>query len=272
MVRKNNGNNMITNPTIVTALFDIGRDKWVNYDLSYHTYMMWMRNILYFDTNMVIYTEEKFKEFIIEHRKVVDPTLEKTIIVIDELHNLDSYRLFYDEVNSLMSDDDFKKKKHFNVPEMTEPLYNIIIFNKLYFIKKSITEKYFDSDMFIWCDAGVLRDHQPTIKKDFPNLKKINEGFNDKITFFSHHENFNIGDRPYHLFAQFRYIHGGCFFIPNNQKIDKLIFRFKSLVTEYLKNGYVGSEEKYLDFCYLDDKEEYNIVKSDWRQYFDLFG
>jgi hypothetical protein len=26
-----------------------------------------------------------------------------------------------------------------------------------------------------------------------------------------------------------------------------------------------------LDFCYLDNKENYNIIKSDWRQYFDIF-
>jgi len=272
MVRKNNRNNMITTPTIVTALFDIGRDKWSNYGLSYHTYMMWMRNLLYFDTNMVIYTEEKFKDFVIDQRKQIDPNLEKTIVIIDDLDNLNSYQMFYDEVKTLMEDEEFKNKRHFNVPEMTEPLYNIIIFNKLYFIKRSISEGHFNSDMFIWCDAGVLRDGEPLIKKGFPNLNKINNGYDKQITFFSHHEEFSINDRPFHLFSQFRYIHGGCFFVPNNEKIDKLIENFNTLVSEHLKNGYVGSEEKYLDFCYLDNKDEYNIVKSDWRQYFDLFG
>ena len=72
----------IKNTTIVTAIFDIGRDEWDNFTMSYHTYLMWMRNILFLDTNMVIYTEEKFKKQIIDFRKEVDPTLEKTIIVI----------------------------------------------------------------------------------------------------------------------------------------------------------------------------------------------
>jgi hypothetical protein len=263
---------MITNPTIVTALFDIGRDKWDNYEISYNTYMMWMKNILYFDTNMVIYMEEKFKNFIIEQRKVVDPNLEKTIIKIDVLENLNSYKLFYHETKTLMESDEFKSRLHFNVPEMTKPLYNIIIFNKLYFIKKSIDDKDFNSDMFIWCDAGVLRDFDAKIKKGFPNVEKINNGFSDKITFFSHQENFTIDDKPFHLVSQFRYIHGGCILVPNNEKINKLIFVFNNFIRENLKKGYVGSEEKYLDFCYLENKDKYNIIKSDWRQYFDIFG
>ena len=52
----------IKNVSIVTAIFDIGRDKWDNFTMSYHTYCWWMRSLLYLDTNLIIYTEEKFKE------------------------------------------------------------------------------------------------------------------------------------------------------------------------------------------------------------------
>ncbi len=263
---------MIKNTTIVTAIFDIGRDNWDNYGLSYGTYLHWMRNLLYFDNNVVIYTEEKFRKFIEDNRKVVDPDLSKTIIVIDEITNIDTHRSYFNDVKVLMESNDFKKRIHFTVPEMTKPLYNIIIFNKLFFIKNSIEENHFNSDLYIWCDAGILRNDIPTIKKGFPNLEKINDGFNDKITFFSHETNFSIPNKDFHLVSQFRYIHGGCFFIPNNGTIDSLIETFKAEISESLIRGYVGSEEKYLDFCYLQDKSKYNIVKSDWRQYFEIFG
>lgn len=263
---------MIKNTTIVTAIFDIGRDGWDSYGLSYNTYLHWMRNILYFDSNIVIYTEEKFKKFIEDVRKHVDPTLTKTTIIIDEISNIESYKLYYNEVKVLMESDEFKKRIHFNVPEMTKPLYNIIIFNKLFFIKESIEKNHFNSDLFIWCDAGILRNDIPVIKEGFPNVDKINNGFNDKITFFSHETNFSTPSKDFHLISQFRYIHGGCFFVPNNGSIDNIIKSFTKEITESLKRGYVGSEEKYLDFCYLEDKTNYNIVKSDWRQYFDIFG
>ena len=56
----------IKKTAIVTALFDIGRDKWDNYEQSYHTYIEWMKNLLSLNSKIVIYTEEKFSSQIIE--------------------------------------------------------------------------------------------------------------------------------------------------------------------------------------------------------------
>jgi hypothetical protein len=263
---------MIKKTTIVTALFDIGRDKWENYAQSYHTYQYWMKNILNFENEMVIFTEDKFKDFILENRKKADPELIKTKIVVQDFQDIDSYKKYYSKIKNLMNDEVFKSKVIFKVPEMTKPEYNTVIFNKLYFIKYIIDNKLCDSDFFIWCDAGVIRDEKKEVYTGFPNLDKINEKFSNKVTFFSHQENFSIHNRDLHLLSQYRYIHGGCFFIPNNGVINELIERFDKLVEHYLNNKVIGSEEKILDFCFLDNKDNYNIVKSDWRQYFDLLS
>lgn len=103
-------------------------------------------------------------------------------------------------------------------------------------------------------------------------MEKINNGYKDKITFFSHHLDFKTEDKNFHLLSQFRYIHGGCFFIPNNESIYELINDFQNEINESLDREYIGSEEKYFDFCYLNNKDKFNLVKSDWRQYFDIFG
>ena len=60
---------MITNPVIVTSLFDIGRDTWDNFKVSYHTYLWWMKNTLAIDANFVIYTDNRFYEDIIKMRQ-----------------------------------------------------------------------------------------------------------------------------------------------------------------------------------------------------------
>jgi hypothetical protein len=41
---------MIQTPTIVTALFNIGRDTWDNYQQGYDTYLSWMTSLLMYDT------------------------------------------------------------------------------------------------------------------------------------------------------------------------------------------------------------------------------
>lgn len=260
---------MIKNSAIVTALYDIGRDKWKDYKLTYDTYLYWMDNILNIDSDIIIFTEKKFLDRIISSRKKIDINLERTKIILNDFVNLDSYLKYYDKIKTLMGSDEFKKKIYFKVPEMVNPEYNTVIFNKFNFIKESM--KKTEYDLYVWCDAGMLRDNKQNNKK-FPNLEKINKGYSDKVTFFSHSINFKINNRKQHLLSQYRYIHGGCFFVPKISDLNYLIDTFEKIVDEYLNYGFVGSEEKYYDFCYEDNKEKFNIVKSDWREYFKFFG
>lgn len=260
---------MIKNTVIVTALFDIGRDTWNSFEQSYNTYLYWMNNLLSLDSNIIIYTEEKFLNSILEKRKKIDPNMKKTKIIVESFEDLEAYIKFYHKIKNLMSDEEFKKKIHFSVPEMTQPKYNTVIFNKLYFINRSIRD--YDYDLYIWCDAGVLREntYEGIV---FPKVEKIDKNLHNKITFFSHDVNFKTNNRELHLLSQYRYIHGGCFFVPKTANLNFLIDYFENMVENYLEKGFVGSEEKYYDFCYEDNKEEFNIIKSDWREYFKIFG
>ena len=127
----------MVNPVIVTALFDIERDKWDNYEQSYHTYIEWMKNLLSLNSKIVIYTEEKFSSQIIEIRKKYDKNLENTLLVLKKFEELDFYKTYYEPIKKLMESDEFKSKIHWQVPEMTKPKYNIVIYNKISFIEES---------------------------------------------------------------------------------------------------------------------------------------
>lgn len=262
----------IKNTTIVTAIFDIGRDNWDNFTMSYHTYLMWMRNILFLDTNMVIYTEDKFKKQIIEFRKEVDPNLEKTIIVIEPLDKIEGYKKFYEPLNSLMSSEEFKGKIQFDVPEMTKPLYNVVMFAKLFYILDSYRRDLFETDLFVWADAGVLRNDKPELGISWPDTQKINELDNNKVTFFCHHPYVRVGEDHYeqHALSQMRYIQGGSIFVPKGC-VKEVCEVFEDVVSESINNGYVGSDEKMFDFLYLRNPEKYNLIQCGWREYIDLF-
>ena len=91
----------INNPVIVTALYDIGRDKWEKFTQSYGGYIHWMERTLSLDSNLVIYTQQKFKDEIESYRRKYDVNLEKTIIVIQELEELEGYKLYNQKLNDL---------------------------------------------------------------------------------------------------------------------------------------------------------------------------
>ena len=172
-------------PVIVTALYDIGRDKWEKFTQSYGGYIHWMERTLSLDSNIVIYTESKFYEEIKSYRVKYDPDLTKTIFVIEELEELEIYKLYNGKLENLMFSDDFIKKIQFNVPEMNRPLYNVIMFNKIFWLKHCVDNKYFNNDMVIWADAGGLREPLDQYKSViWPDIKKINEINSDKIIFF----------------------------------------------------------------------------------------
>ena len=178
----------INNPVIVMALYDIGRENWNNFRMSYQTYGWWMRNTLSIDANIVVYTESKFIEELTKYRQEFDPELKKTKFIEQPLEELPMYKKYNSILTKLMGSEEFNKKVSFHdVPEMSQPLYNIIMFNKVFFLKDTIDNKYFDNDMVIWADAGGLRNDVNLYKnKKWPSISRIKKLDPNKITFFSH--------------------------------------------------------------------------------------
>jgi hypothetical protein len=260
---------MINNPVIVTALYDIGRDNWDTFNLSYDRYLWWMRNTLSLDANIVVFTESQFVEKITEYRKEFDPTLAKTIIIEKPLEKLDVYEKYFNKITNLMESVEFKKKVQTLVPEATKPLYNIVMFNKFFFLKEVKDKGYFHNDMLIWADAGGLREDISNYANcSWPSIEKIND-LNGKITFFSHSNNISINNNQYHSLSQIRYIQGTAFLVPSD-KIDLLTERVCATIEESIENGYIGSDEKILDIAFCKNPDEYNLIKCTWRQYFDI--
>tara|TARA_R110002020_G_scaffold148374_1_gene324202 strand:+ start:1501 stop:2865 length:1365 start_codon:yes stop_codon:yes gene_type:complete len=257
-------------PVIVMALYDIGRDNWDSFDLSYNTYLGWMKNTLSLVADFVIYTEDKFVDKIKEYRSEFDPEFQRTELIVKPLEELEYYVEYNVKLRNLMSSKEFKDKVHLDVPEAVQPLYNIIMFNKLSFLKDAKDNGYFGGDYFIWADAGGLRNDISEYRgQSWPDLKKIEE-YGNKIVFFSHSADFNIDDYEFHSLSQIRHIQGTSFFVPI-EKLDKFVKTFKETVDECLNSGFIGSDEKVLDITYLKCKEDYQLIHCTWREYFQIF-
>lgn len=243
-------------PVIVTALFDIGRDKWTHHTQSYGGYMHWMERTLSIQTPMVVYTEEQFIEQIRETR---EKYFHQTQYIITTKEELEVSKLFYDDISKLMSSEEFKSKIQFQVPEMLEPWYNILMLNKIWWLKDA--RKWIEGTHYIWTDAGCYREDIKEVNKPFPT-KRIG----DKPIFFSHHENISIHNQDDHILSQMRFIQGGSFIVPKEQ-IEDLGIQIYKLIESFLDKGLVGSDEKYFDFLYLQNKEEIEIIQCGWREY-----
>lgn len=261
----------VNNPVIVMALYDIGRNGWNSFGLSYDTYLGWMRNTLSLDCPVVVYTESKFAERIRSMRREFDPESEKTVVVELPLEGLDCYVKYHARLSELMDSEEFRRKVCNDVPEMNRPLYNVIMFNKLRFLKDACEKNYFGNDMLMWADAGGLRESLNNYRGErWPSLRKINQLDNSKVTFFSHSKDITVGDRQYHALSQIRFIQGTAFLVPSTL-VDALTEAFERTVDECLEAGYIGSDEKMFDITYCKNREAYNLIKCTWRTYFGIF-
>lgn len=261
----------IKSPVIVTALYDIGRDKWEKYTHSYGGYIHLMERTLSIKAKMVIYIPEKFKEEVINYRKKYDENLDDTIIIVQELEELEAYKIYNDKLNDLMFSEAFMKKADFDVPEMNRPLYNVIMFNKVFWLKDCVDKKYFDNDLVIWADAGGLREPIELYKnKVWPNIDKLNNVEKNKNIFFSHNKDFNVDDKQFHALSQVRNIQGTSFFVPSHLIYD-LTDEFLKTVDECISLEYIGSDEKIFDMVYIKDKSKHHLIQCTWREYFKIF-
>lgn len=247
---------------IVSALFDIGRDKWNRYNCSYGGYLDWMERLLAIDNDMVIFTDRFGDE--IQRRREKYGHSSKLVIIEQPIEETYSYKNFHDKLNRLMSSGEFKRKIQFDVPEMVQPLYNIVMFNKVYFMREVFDENYLDNDILLWVDAGCFREGINSSK--WPDINKLNF---EKPLFFSHVNDIRINDWEFHAMSQIRNIQGGCFVCPSNQ-VGALAECFETIVETCIHDGFIGSDEKILDFVYLMNHENYDLYKCGWREYYNI--
>tara|TARA_R110000803_G_scaffold83898_8_gene149979 strand:+ start:627 stop:1406 length:780 start_codon:yes stop_codon:yes gene_type:complete len=250
-------------PVIVSALFDIGRENWSNFTMSYHTYTSWAQYLLSMNTPIVFFTEEKLKNDILATRILYDPNLEQTKIIVKTKEELDLYKSHYHRVKDVMESDSFAKIVQFDdVPEMCQPWYNIIMYSKLSLMQETYEQQYLPCNSLIWKDAAVYREGEFSDKK-WPNTEKIDT---IRPTFFSHHDKVNILHNKDHLLSQTRFIQGGAIVSPG-YIIKDLNKKYLKLVDFYLDQGYIGSDEKYLDLLVKENPQAYNLIKCNWREY-----
>ncbi|AYV85787.1 MAG: hypothetical protein Satyrvirus41_2 [Satyrvirus sp.] len=226
------------NKTIVTAFFDIGRDKWNRHVRTLSEYLNDAVKNLSLDENMVIFIEEPLANFVKEHRKDFP---NKTHIIVIKKENLPKYYL-RNKIKEIMDSPEFKKDlADPTIPEMWNPDYVLIMWSKTDLIEKAIDLDPFRSTHFCWLDFG-MRDYSQTIK--FPKI------FNDKIKFL-------------------------CRSMPEESDLDR-IKMCKSHINRFAGTFFTGRKDYMLDFIKEVDKEierciKLNVVDNDQTIFSNVF-
>jgi hypothetical protein len=140
------------------------------------TYLSWIKNILSIvnNFNLVIYTDkESFKQLI----NVLDISNKKIKIIIKPIEDFYTYRY-----------KDFWIKNHersnLNLHSHTDWKLNMLWNEKVFLVNETISNKYFDTLYYGWCDIGYFRNrkndlHTKHLSRWPNNTKLLNSNFND---------------------------------------------------------------------------------------------
>ena len=165
-----------------------------------------------------------------------------------------------------MNSDFFIKNRWENhTPEMIYPEYNIINFNKVSFLEKSIQDNWFNSEYFIWMDAGFYHSKFPQEYryKQYPDVNKIKILDDNKIHFLTLTEEIELKS-----YFDPRVSITGSMFAGKAQPILKLKKLCFETIEEFLNSNAINDDQTIYAFSYMKDPNLFNLQKNDWFQNF----
>lgn len=264
--------NMTT--TLITALYNIGRDNLTgkNAHRSFTKYLNWFKHVLSINVPMVIFIPPDLVYYVKEHR---NPQYQ-TNIIIRNFEDLAAYK-YYDKIQNIINNmtrepnSDGSFPSYFTeCPEFITAKYETIIFSKFDFLKEVSHENPFNTEYFIWLDAGTFYQEPPFNNKlEWPDPYKIRI-LRDRFLISNY--DFNVNDtsplsnkRSYLRLNRNEicaYILGG-----NYYAINLVHHQFWNEVENAINMGVINNEQHFLQLMALERPEYYYIWYQTRYQY-----
>jgi protein YibB len=256
----------VKDTTIVTALYDLNRENWDGFKRPFSQYKEWMKSMLSFDAPMVIYVDPSDVEFIKQHRADKE---NKTRVIPIAFKDLYVNTKWGEQIREVMKSEEFLKDQTVpSHPQIAFPEYNILMHEKIQFVKRAVENNPFDTEHFMWLDAGVyhMNNRMDIIGKKFP-LNHIN----DKINFICVEEP-TASDLELENFYKGHNVKIiGTSWLGHRDAILEFEKEYSSLIEESLENKMMDQDQSFLTVCSLRRPEICNVHKGAWKDALDLW-
>jgi hypothetical protein len=260
-----NENKEPSNVTIVTGLWDLGRDKLSEFTRSYDSYLNKFAELLKSPVNMVIYVSKKDEEFVWQHR-----SKKNTLVKIFEIEDFQTLYDYESKVEPIRNNSEWYSQAGWleNSPQAKLKYYNPVVMSKMFLLNNATIYNPFNTDYFYWIDAGIINTvHGGYFYHDlvFDNLPKYSEHI-DSFLYLSYPY---IPVNEVHGFeskrleqlskSEINYVCRGGFFGGHLSKIKHLNDRYYHTLNQTLSEGLMGTEESI--FTILSHTEKQHVYR-----------
>ena len=252
--------------TLVTALYDIDRVSRGD-GRSFDEYLSWFSKTLKVKSPMVIFVDTSLREFVEEHRKNLP-----TKIITQSLENVPYYYL-NEKIQKILDSKDYKQKIH--SPSRIEcrmSLYNVIIFSKFAWVKQIIEENPFQSEYFMWMDAGLSRffePHEIDLNLPYPSETAVNTLLENKnsvliqatMNFYPDLVNAEVCDESY-FFDSRSWVMAGLWG-GGSEVLGKFCDMIDQILKEkMIKNNIINNEQIAMAYLYKNNDSMFTVFEN----------
>lgn len=230
------------------------------------TYVSWFDNMLSNVNNyfLVLYTDENtvhlFKKY---------ETNEKIKIIIKPFEQFYFYKY---EKEWLLN-----HKKNSTLNHQIDWKLVMLWCEKIPFVNETIKEKYFETEIYGWCDIGYFRNRENDMKKNeltnWPDKEIVDSLDKNKIHYarvnnynheFNNLQNIVLNKNEYELpiqpIPENQVSIGGGFFICHSSKINWWLDTFEKKLVSYFDNNYLVKDDQMIIInCYFLEEKHFEL-------------
>ena len=251
----------MSNFTIVTGLWDLGRADLKGFSRSFNHYLESFEKLLKLDFNMCIFIPSELESFVTERREK-----HNTKIYIKELSDIEKIVPNFQRIQSIRKNPNWIKQAAWleDAPQTKLSHYNAVVMSKFMFVDESARDNPFNTDYFFWLDGGITNTVGVEQLEYLNKIEPYMEEIDDKFLFlkFPYHNENEVHGFDSKKLGQFcgvsltEYVCRGGFFGGHKNDVSNFLDRYKFFLKDSLDLGYMGTEEcihTILSYRYKDE-------------------
>lgn len=255
------------NATIVTALYDMDRDKEGGDGRTINEYFEWLKITLCLKANFVVFMHDKLYH---QYKELLNTIIDNDRIFtyITTIEDIPYYK-YKDSVDLILKSDEYKKT--ISAPERIEcklSMYNIIQYSKLEWIKHASMDNPHNSEYFFWMDAGLSRFFEDVnINNKYPDISKLSD---NQILVQGRRDIFDYKNWDNLHVDCVNLICGGMF---GGSKTSMLWLceKVKELFEDWLQINVVNNEQLVLALIWKHNQDRFKLYVNNTNRTFPLF-
>lgn len=253
---------MQNNLTLVTALFDIGRENIdKGFSRSFQHYLDTFSQLLKIDLPMVIFCDAQVEEFVLKHRSPANTRFVRK--TVDDLRKFP----FYDQVQNIRKDGEWLNRSGWisGSPQASLELYNPLVMSKHFFLHDASIFDFFQTKHFAWIDAGLANTVSLQNYFDSDFVQKLVRRMNKMLyVAFPYDGNVEVHGFEKSALNQWAgkntdYVVRGGFFGGTKQQISQINEIYYTLLNDTLHSGLMGTEESVFTILTYRHPELVNV-------------